>query len=166
MAYAKEIDSQFFAKEVGMAWLVFSQEFGNTPEGLARLEKCRWRKGELIFDTLKEKLNIPPGSDPYTVAKTVADYITGTGYAKIEIHKVSDTELWHDRWGGSIVRPMFQKLRLQSIWVSPRPADALLYAALKKLCNVKVETAPVPQEVQEGLPKGVERRLWRLSPLN
>lgn len=165
MAYAEKVDARYFAVELVLNWLALNQEF-TTPEEQARLEKCVWRKGELIFNFIEEKLNIPPGSDPYTVAKTVADYITETGYCKLDIHKVSDTELYRDWWGGTVIRPMLLKTRPQGLKVTPMPTPAILYAALKKLCNMKVETGEVPEDVKASLPEGVERQLWRLSSIS
>ncbi|MDP3879349.1 MAG: hypothetical protein Q8Q07_03465 [Dehalococcoidales bacterium] len=160
MAYAETVDSRFFAVELVLNWLALNLEF-TTPEERARLDKCVWRKGELIFQFIEDKLNIPPGSDPYTVAKIAADYITKTGYCKLDIHKVSDTEFYRDWWEGTVIRPMLLKYRPQGLKVTPMPAPAILYAALKKRCNMKVETSPVT----ENVPEGVERQLWKLSPI-
>lgn len=164
MAYAETVDSRFFAVELVLNWLALNLEF-SSPEEQARLDKCAQRKGELIFKFIEEKLNIPAGSDPYTVAKTVADYITKTGYCKVELHKVSDTEMYRDWWDGTVIRPMLQKYRPQGLKVTPRPAPVLIFAALKKLCNMKVETVPISDEMKASLPEGVERQLWRLSPI-
>ncbi|MBI2288051.1 MAG: hypothetical protein HYY41_04855 [Chloroflexi bacterium] len=165
MAYADKVDARFFAVELVLNWLALSLEFNKTPKEQARLEKCVWRKGELIFNFIEDKLKIRKGSSPYTVAKKVADYITETGYAKVEIHKVSDTELYRDWWEGTVIRPMLQKYRPKGLKVTPMPAPALIYAALKKLCNMKVKVSEISKAEQAKVPKGVERQLWTLSPI-
>ena len=165
MAISKKIDAKFAAWEVCMAWQAFNEEFGNTPEGVARLEKCRWRKGELVFDELQKKLNIPPG-DPFTVAKKIGDYLTETGYAKIEIHKISDTQIMYDM-GDLIMLPILRSVRSRGFKVlAPEPSTTVFFAAFKKLCNVKAEDIPVPEDLQASTPEGMGREMWRLSPLS
>ena len=160
MAMSEKIDSEFFALEAFMAWLALGQEFGNTPEELTRLEKCTLRKGELVFDELQKKLNIPPG-DPFTVAKALGDYLTKIGYGKFKFYKVSDTEIMWDR-ADCVVSPVVPIVRSMGVKVVPAPSDTLFLAAFKKLCSVKV----VEEYLEADLPKGVMRKLWRFSPLN
>jgi hypothetical protein len=159
-----KVDSELFATEVLMTWLALSEEFGNTPEELARLEKCRERKGELVFDQLQKKLQIPSGSDPFTIVKALGDYLTKIGYAKFEVHKVSDTELLRD-WDGSIMQPVLPIARSQGIKVYPAPSSVLFNVALKKLGNMKAERVEVPEHLRTGVTKGLEREMLRLSPI-
>ena len=163
MAISEKVATELFVLEVQMTWLAFSQEFGNTPEELGRLEKCKWRKGELMFDELQKKLNIPTG-DPFTVAKALGDYLTKTGYAKVEIHKVSDTQIRYDM-GDVVMAPMVPIMRSRGRKVGPEVSTALFFAAFKKLCNVKAEHIPVPDYLQVSIPEDMEREMWRLSPL-
>ncbi|MBI2288438.1 MAG: hypothetical protein HYY41_02765 [Chloroflexi bacterium] len=160
----EKVDSLFFATEVLMTWLALSEEFGNTPEELARLEKCRERKGELVFDQLQKTLKIPAGSDPFTVVKTLGDYLTKIGFAKFEVQKVSDTELLRD-WDGSIMRPILPIVRSLGNKVFPAPSSVIFNTALRKLCNMKAERVEVPEHLKAGVTKGLEREMLRLSPI-
>ena len=163
MAYAEKIDSQFFAMEVLMGWLMFGEEFGNNPEELARLEKCKWRMGELVFDELQEKLKIPPG-DPFTVAKTIGDYLTEIGYANIDIQKVSDTQIMYDM-GDLVMVPVLRIARSRGLKLTPEPSTTIFFAAFKKLCNVKAEHMAVPENLKASVPEGAEREMWLISPI-
>ena len=163
MRQAERVETEYFNLEVMMSWLALNLEF-SSPEELARLEKCKWRKGELMFDEIQEKLKIPPG-DPFTVAKAIGDYLTKVGYAKVEIHKVSDTELWCDM-GDLILLPMLPTVRSLGGKMDPEPATTLFTAALKKLCNVKVEHVRTPEHLRASVPEGMNREVWHLSPLS
>lgn len=164
MAYAERVDAQFAFKEVYLGWLWFSLEFGNNPEELARLEKCKWRTGELVFNEVQRKLDIPPGN-PFTVAKSIGDYLTRVGYAKFQFMKVSDDEIVCDKTD-LVVAPIMPLVRSRGIKVSPQPSDTLFAAALKRLCNMKAESVPLPENLKASTPKGWEREMWRFSPLS
>ena len=47
MVIAKQIESEYFALEVGATWIVSNEVFSDTTEGRAKLEQCRWLKGEM-----------------------------------------------------------------------------------------------------------------------
>ncbi|MBI4188845.1 MAG: hypothetical protein HY529_06530 [Chloroflexi bacterium] len=159
-----KVDSELFATEVLMTWLALSEEFGNNPQELARLEKCRERKGELVFDQLQKTLQIPSGSDPFTVVKTLAAYLTKAGFAKFEVRKVSDTEILRD-WDGSIMKPVLPVVRSMGNKVFPAPSSVVFNVALRKLCNMKAERVEVPEHLKAGVTKGLEREMLRLSPI-
>lgn len=164
MPMSEWVDSQYFAKELILGWQAMNEEFGNTPDERARLEKCKWRAGELVFGEIQKKLNIPPG-DPFTVAKALGDYLTEAGYANIRFHKVSDTEVLYDM-GNLVMIPMLPVVRSMGIKVYPGPSTVLFFAAFKKLCNVKAESLPLPDHLKEGVEEDMLREYWRFSPLN
>src|SRR3972149_10386926 len=121
MPMSETVDAEFFRTELLMGWLAFSEEFGNTPEELAKLQRARLRAGEMVFDWLQKKITIPPGNpaapaltippgDPFTVAKALGDYLTKIGYAKCEVRKVSDTEILY-YMGDVVMRPMVSYVR-------------------------------------------------------
>ncbi|MBI4188437.1 MAG: hypothetical protein HY529_04425 [Chloroflexi bacterium] len=160
MATAKKVSTEFFNLQVIMAWLAFNQEFGNTPQDMVRLERCKQHTGELVFDELQKKMNIPTGA-PFPVAKAIGDFLTESGYAKYKVHKVSDTEIMFDR-ADMVMDPM---VRNPLIKVLPAPGDTLFLAAFRKLCNMKVEQIPLPESLRASIPQGMLRKLWRLSPI-
>lgn len=164
MAMSEKVDSEFFNREVGLAWLAFSEEFGNTPEELARLDKCKWRKAEMVFDEVQKELNIPAG-DPFTVAKAIGDYLTKIGYAKVEVQKLADDVI---RYNGldMIMIDRARYLRSQGIKTYPQPSNSLFITALRKLCNVDAEDIPMSAEERANLPANVYQRTWRLVPIS
>lgn len=160
---AKKIDAEFFNAEVGLAWLALYQEFGKDPKELARLDKCKWRKSEMVFDWLQKEMKIPPG-DPFTVAKAVGKYLTKIGYANVEVFKLADNII---RYNGTdmIMIPMARYLSSQGLKVFPQPSNSIFITAFQKLCHMKVEDIPLPPEERAKLPANVYQRTWRLSPL-
>ncbi|MBI2288337.1 MAG: hypothetical protein HYY41_03420 [Chloroflexi bacterium] len=163
MALSEKVSSELMAWEVYIGWTALCEEF-SSPQDWARLEKAKWRKGELVFDELQKKLNIPPG-DPFTVAKAIGDWFTKTGYAKIQIHKVSDTQIMYDM-GDLIMLPILRSIRSRGFKVlAPEPSTTVFFAAFKKLCNMKAEDIPVPEELKASTPAGMGREMWRLTPL-
>ncbi|MBI4188818.1 MAG: hypothetical protein HY529_06395 [Chloroflexi bacterium] len=75
MAISATLDSQFACLEVYLSWTALCEEF-NSPEEWKRIDKIKWLKGEEVYEALKDELKIPAGSDPFTVAKAVGDYLT------------------------------------------------------------------------------------------
>lgn len=165
MAAAGKIDPEYFALELEATWMVFNKVFGDTAEGRAKLDKCRWLKGELVFDELQKKLKIPRG-DPYSVGKAVSDYLRKAGSSDIQIHRLSDNEIIYE-----IKRPVMGPIHAlrdalgNTNPLKPLPAAALFRAAFKKLCNMNVDIVPLPEEVRATVLKGGTGELWRLSPI-
>lgn len=164
MGYAERMDAKFCVKEVYLAWLMFSKEFGNDPGELARLEKVKARTGELVFDEIQRDLNIPSGN-PFTVVASIGEYLTRSGYAKYKFQKISDTDVIFDSTD-LVSGPIMPELRSRGLKVSPTPSDVLFDAALKKLCNMTAEPIDVPAEIKASTPEGTKREVWRFSPID
>lgn len=164
MSISEKVKSEFFNLEVGLAWLAFGEEFGNTPEEKARLDKAKWRKAEMLFDEVQKELKIPAG-DPFTVTKAIGDYLTKIGYAKVEVQKLADDVV---RYNGvdMIMIEMARYLNSQGIKVYPQPSNSLFITALRKLCNVDAVDIPLSPEDRAKLPKNMYQRTWRLVPLS
>ena len=162
----RKIDADYFAREVYLSWAAISEEFGKTPEELARLDKCKYRKADIIFEHLQQTLKIPPG-DPLTVAKALGDYIVKAGYAtSAEYEMLSDNEIM-SKLGDIAVLPVITKARSLGLipepMVAPEPSCMLFVAALKKLCNLsKVEKVPVPDNLRA--PENIHQEIWHLVP--
>ena len=162
MAMAKQIDPEYFALEVGATWIALSEVIGNTAEGRAKLEECRRLKGEMVFDEIQKTLKIPPG-DPYTVGKAISDYLLKVGSSDVQLHKLSDNEMFYEM-KLAIMEPIlsqFSEKHLRAL-----PAAALFTAAFKKLSNVQVEAVPVSDEMRATVLKGKRGPVWRLSPIS
>lgn len=165
MAVTPKIDPGYFALEIGATWIVLNQVFGGTPEGRAKLEECRWLKGELVFDEIQKKLKIPAGN-PYTVGKAIADYLRRVGSSDTELHRLSDTEMLYEM-KHAVMEPWFPVFDAHQTQnpLRPLPAAALYRAAFKRLCNMKLDIVPVTDEMRATTLKGKAGQLWRLSPI-
>ena len=163
----RKVDADYFAREVYLSWAAISEEFGKNPEERARLDKCKYRKADIIFEHLQQTLKIPPG-DPLTVAKAIGDYIVKAGYVtSAEYEMLSDTEIM-SKLGDYAVRPVIMQARSMGLIPEPvvRPEHScmLFVAAFKKLCNLKVEKVPVPDNLRA--PANIRQEVWRLSPVS
>lgn len=166
MAMVKQIDPEYFALEIGLTWIVLSEVIGNTAEGRAKLEECRWLKGEMVFDEIQKKLKIPAG-DPYTVGKAISDYLLKVGSSDVQLHKFSDNEMLYEM-KQAVMTPIhsLRDALGNKNPLRPLPAAALFRAALKRLCNMQVEIVPVSDEMRATTLKGKAGSLWRLSPIS
>ncbi|MDP3878988.1 MAG: hypothetical protein Q8Q07_01615 [Dehalococcoidales bacterium] len=166
MAELKKIDPEYFALELEATWMVFNKMFGDTPEGQAKLDQCRWLKGEMVFDEIQKELKIPPG-DPYTVGQAISAYLLKVGSSDVRLNKFSDNEMLYEM-KQAVMAPI-HSLR-ESLGntnpLRPLPAAALFRAALKKLCNVQVEIIPVSDEMRATKLGGRAGALWRLTPIS
>ena len=120
-----------------------------------------------MFDELQKRLNIQPG-DPFTVARAVAKWVTETGYCKVHLHKLSDTETMYGM-ADIAIKPVLDLVRSRgpAMKVEPASSHTLFFAAFKKLCNMKAEKVPESEQPQVSKPEGVQRwEMWHLSPLS
>lgn len=165
---ADKVDAEYFALEVYLSWAAVCEEF-TTPEERARLDKVKWHKGEMVFDEIKDELNLPPDADPFTVATAIADYFGRVGYAKFQFLKVSDDEMLYDR-ADMVTMPAVRKARSLG-WkiIAPEPSHTLFAGALKKACNVEPEIIriPPPEWLKSGepVPDDMGREMWRIKPI-
>lgn len=165
MAVLKKIDPEYFALELEATWMVFNKVFGDTAEGQAKLDQCRWLKGEIVFDEIQKELKIPAG-DPYTVGKAISDYLLRVGSSDVQLNKLSDNEMLYEM-KQAVMAPIhsLRDALGNKNPLRPLPAAALFRAALKRLCNMQVEIVPVSDEMRATTLKGKAGSLWRLSPL-
>ncbi|MBI2847146.1 MAG: hypothetical protein HYX82_04610 [Chloroflexi bacterium] len=147
-------DRDFIRLEVYGIYKTITELFGE------RGWQVIWRSGEVVFDELEKQLEFPK-KDPLSVMKVLADYLSKAGYIpKIEFRMVGENMLQYDLYGASLLRPATLKLKAENC-VLPHWSTVIMFAALKKLCNLKADTTEQPIFISEV--HGRER--WVLSPI-
>ncbi|MDZ4230313.1 MAG: hypothetical protein U1B77_00670, partial [Dehalococcoidales bacterium] len=161
---AEQVDAEYFAMEVYLSWAAVCEEF-SSPEEKERLQKAKWHKGELVFEEIKEELNLPPNPDALTVASAIADYFGRVGYAKFKFLKVSDDEILYDRTD-MVTMPAVRKARSLG-WpiIAPEPSHALYVGGLKLAAKAEPEIIRIPPpdwlKSGEPVPDDMGREMWR-----
>ena len=177
MALADKVGVEWQRREILCAWIAWQMELGDSPEAIETMWRVVARKADLHLEHLLQTRHIPT-SDPITVSRHIADYLTENGYAEFQIGKISDTIIYRD-WKDCVEMPFIPWAFQKGLKVTPNPSGSLFEAALRKLCNLKTETIrgdEVPADVKAQTPKGWTKpgewregewsRLYRrLSPL-
>ncbi|MBI2979856.1 MAG: hypothetical protein HYY41_03405 [Chloroflexi bacterium] len=159
MALAQKIDTEWQRREIICAWISLNLELGDSPKALDTMRKLVDRKADLHLEHLLLTRKIP-SSDPVTVCRHIADYLTESGYAKYQIGRASDTIIYRD-WNDCVEMPILPWAYQKGLKVTPNPSTSMFHAALRKLCNLKAETIrgdDLPKEVRALTPPG-----WTLS---
>ncbi|MBI2979855.1 MAG: hypothetical protein HYY41_03400 [Chloroflexi bacterium] len=180
MPLADKIDADWQRREILCAWIAWQMEIGDSPKAVETMRRVVNRKADLHLNELLKTREIP-SSDPVTVCRHIADYLTASGYAEYQIGKISDTILYRD-WKNCVEMPLIPwAMKEMGLKVTPNPSTSLFHAAIRKLCNMKAEiiwgddipknaVALTPEEFKQDWRQEWEedrwgREFWRLSPL-
>ena len=176
MPLAEKVGMEWQRREILFAWLAWQMEVGDSPEANETMRRVVARKADLHLDHMLQTRPIT-SSDPVTVCRHVADYLTENGYAEFQIGKVSDTIIYRD-WKNCVEMPMIPLAFEKGLKVTPNPSGSLLQAAVRRFCNMKAENIPaaeLPADVKALTPEGWTGQPWqedkwartfyRLSPL-
>ncbi|MBI2288339.1 MAG: hypothetical protein HYU83_05135 [Chloroflexi bacterium] len=179
MPLAKQISMEWQRREILCAWIAWQTEVGSSEKGIETMRRVVDRKADLHLDQMIKDWPISANSDPITVCRVVADYLTASGYAEYQIGKISDKIMYRD-WKNCVEMPMIPwALREMGLKVTPNPSTSLFHAALRRFCKIDakiVRGADVPTEALAQIPKGWTkpgewhedewgREYWILSPL-
>ena len=89
MPLPKNVDMLWQRREILTAWIAWQMELGESPEAIETMRRVVDRKADLHLDQLVQT-NPIPSSDPITVCRHIADYLTASNYAEYQIGKGYD----------------------------------------------------------------------------
>ncbi len=163
MPLSDKVGMEWQRREILFAWIAWQKEVGDSPEANETMRRVVDRKADMHLDHMVQTRPIT-SSDPVTVCRHVADYLTENGYAEFQIGKVSDTIIYRD-WKNCVEMPMIPWAREKmGLKVTPNPSGSLLQAALRKFCNLKAENIPaaeLPADAKALTPEGWIGQPWQ-----
>ncbi len=163
MPLSDKVGMEWQRREILFAWIAWQKEVGDSPEANETMRRVVDRKADMHLDDML-KTNPISSSDPVTVCRHVADYLTESGYAEFQIGKISDTIIYRD-WKNCVEMPMIPwALKEAGLKVTPNPSGSLLQAALRRFCNVKTEQIPaaeLPADAKAMTPEGWIGQPWQ-----
>ncbi|MFX0204041.1 MAG: hypothetical protein ACFFCW_48705 [Candidatus Hodarchaeota archaeon] len=122
-----------------------------------------WRTGEIAFAELKKQGRITE-KDPILLAQKIAKYLEEGGYgSRFVVHKMKENEFIYEIHDAA-ARPSVLRVKKKygDDAVLAHFATAIMFAALKDMCNMKAEISHLevaPTEI------GVTKEKWVLSKI-
>ncbi|MDP3878989.1 MAG: hypothetical protein Q8Q07_01620 [Dehalococcoidales bacterium] len=163
MPVAKQIGMEWQRREILFAWIAWQKEVGDSPEANETMERVVARKADLHLDHMLESHPLN-STDPVTVCRHVADYLTANNYAEFQIGRVADDIIYRD-WKNCVEMPLIPWARdKMGLKVTPNPSASMLQAALRRFCNMKAVNIPpseLPPEVKALTPEGWVGQPWQ-----
>jgi hypothetical protein len=146
----KPIDPGFFDLEIYAIYRAIWENWGD------EAWKVVWRAGELLFDEVKEQLNLSTDS-PLDAMRGLAKYLVDVGYfADMKVRQTAEDELEYEMVAPAIL-PGAERIIAEG-GVPAHISTAVMFAGLRKLFDLKAEMIGDPEFTSDG--RAIER--WRL----
>jgi hypothetical protein len=121
------------------------------------------RGGEYAFAEVKSRLRITE-KDPIALVKLVGDWLQDMGYARIKVEQTGENEFLYHMYDTASRRGL-RKIRKEKgeDAVMAHWSSAIMFAALKDMCNLKAEISHLDFAREDDRGASVER--WVLSKI-